>query len=188
MRMPSLPLGVLLIWRAGTDFLALTLGQPSHGVLLHAGPNCLVLHSPSGDADDRSNLRRSTCLGLLHCVERRRRLEGLLGQVGDDKLDQLGGGGHTGRSRPASRGGDWSRVRGRRFNSRAVGRGRGPPSASDRLPSTNRRLQYLLHFRLNRLGPNGATAGRRRRVWFQYGMASRVGRTIPTRVRRSPST
>ncbi len=63
----------------------------------------LAWRTPSGDADDRGNLSRSTRLGPLQCVERRRRLEGLLGQVDDGILSKLGGPGHTSCARLARR-------------------------------------------------------------------------------------
>jgi hypothetical protein len=44
--------------------------------------------------------------GLLQCLEHRPCLERLLGQIGDDKLDEFAGTAHTGRSRPARTGGD----------------------------------------------------------------------------------
>jgi hypothetical protein len=165
-----------------------TAGATAFGVLLRSGADCGVCQIRSGDADDRGNLSRSTRLGLLKCVERRRRLEGLLGYEGDRKLEKVARAAYTGCSRPASLGGDWGRVRGRcldrRLNPRSpTSRGR-PAPACNRLRSTNNwcdsRLRCLVHSRLNHLALNGATAGR----WFQSGMASSVGRTMPRPGRR----
>jgi len=70
-----------------------------------SGADYGVCQIQSGDADDRGNLRRSTRLGLLKCVERRRRLEGLLGDEGNRKLEKVARAAYTGCSRPACRGG-----------------------------------------------------------------------------------
>jgi hypothetical protein len=83
---------------------------------------------------------------------------------------KLTGPGRTGRSRPACRGGNWGRVRGRclnwRLNSRAAGHSGGPAPASNRLRSTSNRRscglssrlrRCLLQLRLNRLVRIGAT-------------------------------
>jgi hypothetical protein len=162
-------------------------GSTASGVLLRSGPNSPVCQIRSGDADDRGNLSRSTRLGLLKCIERRRRLEGLLSQVGDDELGKLARAGRSCSSRPGCLGGDSGRFRGRCLNSRAPGRERGPASAGDGLRSTtircNRRLRCLVYLRLSRLAlnGNGATAGRS----FQCGIAFSVGRTIPSPGRRN---
>src|SRR6202022_314868 len=87
----------------------------------------------SGDTDDRGNLSRATRLGLLQCIERRRRLEGLLGQEGDRKLEKLAGAACLGCTRPASPGGGRGRIRGQRRNRGrdcwAAGHRGGPPGA-----------------------------------------------------------
>jgi hypothetical protein len=76
------------------------------GLILRSGPNCPVCQIRSTDADDRGNLSRSTLLGLLQCIERRRRVQGLLSHVGDRKLERLARAGRTCSSRPAYLGGD----------------------------------------------------------------------------------
>jgi len=70
---------------------------------VRSGAECGVCLIQSDDADDRGNFRRSTRLGLLKCVERGGRLEGLLGDEGNRKLEKVARAADTGCSRAACR-------------------------------------------------------------------------------------
>jgi len=87
------------------DFL-----MPDHSVnrlwqCWRSGPDCGVCQMQSVNADDRSNLRCSTRLGLLKCVERRRCLKGLLGFEENRKPEKVARSAYTGCSRLGCRGG-----------------------------------------------------------------------------------
>jgi len=125
-----------IVCRAGTDFPTLSREvRLSWTVPASVPSRCSAHQTPSGDADDRGNLSRSTRLGPLQCVERRRGLEGLLGQVGDGILSKLGGPGHTSCARPArrrqDRRGAGGRCLNRRLSYRTAGHRGGPPSTID---------------------------------------------------------
>ena len=147
LREPPLSRSAFLVWRPV---------HLPHGAcvwsLVSADP--VASHSRSGDADDGSDLRGSTRLGLLQGVERRLRFEHLLGREGNYKPAKYAGAGHTGsRPRPACRGGDRGRGDERclegRLSSGAAGHRSRPPAAGHRLRSTsNSRCTHRLNRRL----------------------------------------